>query len=430
VFVEVLLELLAEMAMSQSRRLDHHLQELMVDMSNPQSVKEGTFEWIVDWESISRFLEPEYTHLYGCPRSAQRVLVVGCGTSTISHCIAQMGFMQVVSVDNDAACIEHMRARHAADVASSASSSTMSWYTYDLIEHTGDEEFLALIAAGVGFDLIVDKGTLDAILVEGAISPLLVNIHRLLKNAPTKVGVDEGKEREGGGSGGGEGEGGVYVLCSINSEKLLISLLHSELLGLDVRGHDVCEEEDTGGDEAPAKGEEEATVFAATHTHTHAFTHEEERRKARRPFHFGTVVICQKTSQSPLAINEKALAQHEQAVMDEFFKNDEPLLTKEYEDAVSLFLCTQEQKLCVCVCVCCLTFPLIYVLFSSSNLPNKTQVRLRFEAFFKSLRAEGSSAQGGGGRIEESLQGRVPLRRAHTLLFDEDEDGLAYNYGA
>lgn len=60
------------------------------------------------------------------------------------------------------------------------------------------------------FDLIVDKGTLDAVLVEGSVFQMLEIVYNLLN------------------------VGGVYLICSLHEKEMISSLLGIEELGFKI----------------------------------------------------------------------------------------------------------------------------------------------------------------------------------------------------
>lgn len=250
----------------------------MDDLSpEPQKLKLGTFEWVVGFEEIKRFLGAEYT---GIPPSIsvdeQRVLVLGCGTSTLSKDLVDRGYGEVVSIDNDAGCIEHMSRTFGSDAR-------MKWYTYDLVEHIGDA---AMMGRTESFDVIVDKGTLDAILVEGAVCNMLCEVHRFLR------------------------PGGVYVLCSINSEDMLNTLLSSPALGLEVSAY-------LSSGEECASGSGSGRYNLKTNPSA----------KSQ-----GVVVICKKPEDTRgVIIDANALAEQEREAMNFYFNDEVPLLTPEFE---------------------------------------------------------------------------------------------------
>jgi SAM-dependent methyltransferase len=160
----------------------------------PQAEKEGSFDWIVSYENIKRFFDPALTGIpINDPALTCHILVAGCGTSTLSQSLAaDFPRCEVVSVDNDEQCVNHMRLK-------CGSSSRLKWYQYDLIEDFGLPQDNQLDRNG-WVDMVVDKGTFDAIHVEGATHNMLADIHRLLR------------------------VGGVYLLFSINSQPFLSAL--------------------------------------------------------------------------------------------------------------------------------------------------------------------------------------------------------------
>jgi SAM-dependent methyltransferase len=266
------------------------------DDLEPQTEKVGQFEWIVGFESISQFLSPIYTGVVdpfgpkckdeGGSYYRQTVLVIGCGTSTLSQDIAEykpepskenptqnkadfFRAKKVLSIDNDPNMISYMRRN--------TSNECMEWMEYDIVENTG-----ALNNPhGRGddytehFDLIIDKGTLDAILVEGSVYTVLLDIHRLLRT------------------------GGAYIITSIFGMQLLKSLFTLPLL---VDKWDVT---------------------------FHSIDNSELTMKTK-----GTVIICKKMNNN--IINPDELQVQEKDIMDIHFQNLSPLLTDEYEENIKL----------------------------------------------------------------------------------------------
>eukprot|EP01038_Epipyxis_sp_PR26KG_P006522 gene6522-8963_t len=165
------------------------------------NVKVGTFDWIIDYEEISHFLDTFYTNIK-VPNELQKVLVVGCGTSTLSISLKnRSNYGEIVSIDNDIDCIEHMKKLYPLN--------GLHWLYYDLIESDWRNE-KSILSICSYFDLIIDKGTFDAIIVEGTASKMLMEIHRVLRIE------------------------GVYILCSIHSTELIKSLLSIEDLQFSV----------------------------------------------------------------------------------------------------------------------------------------------------------------------------------------------------
>lgn len=72
----------------------------MMSIDDTDDAKVGNFDWIVEYEDMEPFFQPSYTHITE-PKSSQKVVVIGCGTSLVSERLAASGFGYVLSVDND-----------------------------------------------------------------------------------------------------------------------------------------------------------------------------------------------------------------------------------------------------------------------------------------------------------------------------------------
>jgi len=235
-------------------------------------MKIATFEWVCEFEDFGHIILPELlTFLDSNKKGTTRALVVGCGTSSLSVSLADLGFDSVVSVDNDEGCISYMGTKHASDTR-------LKWIPYDIILRClslsipADNEWLSELA-DESFDLIVDKATTDALMTQGPIHPMLADIHRMLKTE------------------------GIYVVCSAHKEELLLPLLGISELGFELTSHSISR-----------------VVPMATAATT------------------GTIVICRKTSSAP--INEVLLAESEKEVMDSYFCETKPFLTLEKETQI------------------------------------------------------------------------------------------------
>lgn len=114
---------------------------------------EQAFEWYGEYAQLQRGLLAELGLPQGAPASmlrklkqAVRVLVVGCGNSELSKQLADDGFSTLVSVDFSERVVDEMRRKHP----------DMQWEVMDMTD-------MKAFAAG-SFDLVVDKGALDALM--------------------------------------------------------------------------------------------------------------------------------------------------------------------------------------------------------------------------------------------------------------------------
>uniref|UniRef100_A0A8C4XIY5 EEF1A lysine methyltransferase 4 n=1 Tax=Falco tinnunculus TaxID=100819 RepID=A0A8C4XIY5_FALTI len=100
-------------------------------------------EWL---GGLSRFLPQLEAEL----RPGDRILVLGCGNSALSHDLHELGYTDVTSIDFSPACIDTMRARYARCPG-------LRWAVMDI---------RALAFPDATFDVVLEKGTLDVLMVE------------------------------------------------------------------------------------------------------------------------------------------------------------------------------------------------------------------------------------------------------------------------
>ncbi|KAK1921522.1 S-adenosyl-L-methionine-dependent methyltransferase [Papiliotrema laurentii] len=101
-----------------------------------------------DWFLTPDYLLPIMKELTGELGTSARVLMLGCGNSGLSEAMYDAGYRNIVNLDYSSAVITQMKERH-------ASRPEMQWIEMDVLDlQYGEEEF----------DLVVDKGTMDAML--------------------------------------------------------------------------------------------------------------------------------------------------------------------------------------------------------------------------------------------------------------------------
>jgi hypothetical protein len=190
--------------------------------------------------------------------------------------VEQGGFGSVVSVDYDEGCIAHMRSLCA---DSPLLQSKCVWGVYDMVEDRRDCELQCMNEDG-GFDIVVDKGTFDAILVSrGSVAALLLAVIRLLK------------------------PGGTYLLCSIFSREVLKRLLSLDTLGLKCSVHDI-----PSASASPSS----PSSFQASHA--------------------ATVVVCSKQGDCTATLDR--LLAEEKTILDSHYQNDCPFVSGEVKQTL------------------------------------------------------------------------------------------------
>jgi len=161
--------------------------------------KDGVFEWLLGWKELCQFLGNE--EWVGLAVAGSRVLVAGCGTSRLSADLHMAGYPNVCSVDYDAGCVAHLEAEFG----------HREGMTFVVADMSKPQDEPQQILANASYEMIVDKGTIDALLcVDSGCAGMLCEAHRMLV------------------------VGGVYVVVSFHSPELLAVLLTPSALSFEV----------------------------------------------------------------------------------------------------------------------------------------------------------------------------------------------------
>ncbi len=118
------------------------------------------FEWYGEYAELCGVL-----HKYSKPK--EPLLVVGCGNSSLSADLHDVGYPSVVSVDVSEVAIRQMREMHARD---------RPGLRFELMDATDMGEF-----ADGSFGCVVDKGTMDAIFPAGAEKDVVDKVDKMLE---------------------------------------------------------------------------------------------------------------------------------------------------------------------------------------------------------------------------------------------------------
>ena len=241
------------------------------------SVKFGNYDWVVDFDVIQTSLietlialEPIQQQEYVFRTS----LIVGCGTSQVSQMLTSRGlvhesaktkihFERVISVDILEDCIRHMTAQQAA----SSNKGSLTWLQCDMLNTHQISDLIQSNQMPAYYDFIFDKGTFDAILVEGVVRQYVINVYNLLLPST-----------------------GIFCLVSLHDENFLRPFISSPLFNFHV-------------------------VYTAL-----------PQGKA------GCIAVCIRKSNQGL--DEQAIGALEEAVMNNYFKEQCPLFSQEQIDTI------------------------------------------------------------------------------------------------
>ena len=124
------------------------------------------FEWYGEYSELCGVL-----HKYSRP--GERMLVVGCGNSTLSADLHDVGYGHVVSIDVSEVVVRQMREQHARD---------RPGLRFEVMDAGKMEPF-----EDASFACVVDKGTLDAIFTDGEDQEVVDGVNRVLGVRRTTV---------------------------------------------------------------------------------------------------------------------------------------------------------------------------------------------------------------------------------------------------
>ncbi|XP_042285337.1 EEF1A lysine methyltransferase 4 [Thunnus maccoyii] len=149
-----------------------------VDYWDERYKTEQCYDWL---GSFSRFQHLLEKHI----KKEDSILILGCGNSSMSGDMYSAGYCSITNIDYSSVCISAMSARH-------SDCPGMTWHQMDIRQLSFPNE---------SFDVILEKATLDAIMVEektpwevspetaGFIHKALTEISRCLKPGGLFVSV-------------------------------------------------------------------------------------------------------------------------------------------------------------------------------------------------------------------------------------------------
>ncbi|KAH7105999.1 S-adenosyl-L-methionine-dependent methyltransferase [Auriculariales sp. MPI-PUGE-AT-0066] len=103
---------------------------------------DGWHEWFKGYQELQPLLDEIV------PDRSARILMLGCGNSALSKDMWEAGYKNIVNIDYSSVVIEKMRSVH-------ANMESIQWLEMDI---------RSLQFEDASFDVVIDKGTMDAIL--------------------------------------------------------------------------------------------------------------------------------------------------------------------------------------------------------------------------------------------------------------------------
>ncbi|KAF0971807.1 hypothetical protein FDP41_010030 [Naegleria fowleri] len=108
--------------------------------------KEDHYDWLGTFQQWKPYLEPYLTAHHS--KQQVKILIVGCGNSTLSEDMYKDGYHSITNMDYSHTVIEKMKLKHP----------NMEWIEMDMMDMKG--------FADCTFDIVLDKGTMDALVVD------------------------------------------------------------------------------------------------------------------------------------------------------------------------------------------------------------------------------------------------------------------------
>ncbi|KAK8966943.1 hypothetical protein KSP40_PGU012452 [Platanthera guangdongensis] len=132
----------------------------------------GPFDWYQKYKRLAPLFD-----LY--IRRSHRVLLVGCGNSTLGEDMASDGYLDIVNIDISSVVVEAMRQKY-------EDKPELKYITMDVRDMSAFESS--------SFDAVIDKGTLDSLMcgqnAHDNATKMLDEIGRVLKNNGVYILVD------------------------------------------------------------------------------------------------------------------------------------------------------------------------------------------------------------------------------------------------
>lgn len=138
---------------------------------------EEDFDWFFGWSTLGTTIAQFYT-------PTDRVLIIGCGNSVMARDMLGTGFPLIANIDLSTTIISQLRERYKDEPR-------LQWFTMNCAQLTFPDE---------SFDLVIDKGTIDAIMCgdnyEEIVNATMGEAFRVLTNGGRLIVVTFGTPAE------------------------------------------------------------------------------------------------------------------------------------------------------------------------------------------------------------------------------------------
>ncbi|KAI0642257.1 S-adenosyl-L-methionine-dependent methyltransferase [Trametes meyenii] len=116
------------------------------DQRYSQESEDSSFDWFKSYQDIAEIIRELI------PDKASKVLMLGCGNSTLSQDMYDDGYKNIVNTDYSGILIEKMKHKH-------QERPEMEWHEMDIRDLKFEDDV---------FDVAIDKGTMDAMMTAKA----------------------------------------------------------------------------------------------------------------------------------------------------------------------------------------------------------------------------------------------------------------------
>lgn len=111
---------------------------------------EQDFDWFKNYDDLKDLLDELI------PSRTSRILMLGCGNSTLSPSMHHAGYTNIVNIDYSTTLISRLSSRYPSQT-----------YLLQDITTLHHPPSLSLLGGPASFDIALDKGTMDALMAEG-----------------------------------------------------------------------------------------------------------------------------------------------------------------------------------------------------------------------------------------------------------------------